>query len=357
MALILNNSRDIGNKFLFGHWMMRNKMGQLPFKGPGFGRVNYWMNTDSELKLEKVENDMVAMKRIGLKAYIIEMCGKIEIGDGCWYCCKNDKPPDWNETTGAIDYNAAETSYFSENWFSELKTKYKQLIQLCRKYNMWLLNFVFNDNRWQKPGYPARVQRWIEEYPNSTGDRRQELLEALRSAIPHLYGPPRRPKPEELDKVFDVALSCGGQERVVICPINEPETENGKAFERRYIPIIKGRGFASCTYGEIKYGARFYQGGHDSSVEDASCPGGFGVSDNGDMLLEIYLKDPRTGEKYDDWIKIPKTAVADPTMTKKLISKYKESKAKAGFLYAIHYDKTEADTPALKAIKEGWDEG
>lgn len=348
MTLILSNSRDVGNKFLFGHWMMRNSMSQLPFKGPGFGRVNYWMNTNSSLKLEKVEKDMIEMKRIGLKAYIIEMCGKIEIGDECWNCCGHDKPPSWDETTGALDVTVAETSYFSEQWFSELKVKYKQLIQLCRKYNMWLLNFVFNDNRWQKQGYPPRVQGWIEEYPNSTGERRTELLLALREAIPHLYGPPGRPTTEELDKVFNIAMGCGGQERLVICPINEPETNNGKEFERRYIPIIKNRGFASCTYNEIKYGARFYQGGHASSVASASCPDGFGVSDNGSLLLELYPG------HWDDWIKIPGSATANTTAVRNLIYNYKHSGAKAGFLYAIHYNKSDADTPALQAIKDGW---
>ena len=393
MSLILNNSRDIGSKFIFGHWMMRPKNSRVPFIGPGFGRANYWMYTpeystvSSSMKLDRVEEDMKLMKKLNLKCYVIEFCGKIAIGDKCWTCCKNDKSlmdvvgggifeqgaglqegwdPPWEEV---------ETAYFTDEWYEEAKIKYKELIRLCRKYNMWLLNLVFNDNRWQKAGFSDRETSWIKQYgqwreenqkPGSNsggpehgpGTRQEELRNALKDTFQSVM-PPNVPTYENLENLMkNVIFPCGGQDRVVICPVNEPETNgggeypdhNGVKFERDYIPIIKQHGFTACSYGEIKYGAQMYQGGHDSSIASVSCPDGIGVSDNGDLLCELYY-DNTEDTKWED-IGGDDTTVEG--RAEELIKNYKLSGAKAAMLYAIHYNASEPDTNALAEIRDGW---
>lgn len=359
MELILPNSRDTGNKFLFGHFMMRPKGGAIQFTGPGYGRVNYWMHS-----LEHVEADMIEMKKQKLTCYVIEFCGRISIGDGCWDCCSGDQGMTWDpETNEVSDPGEVVTNYFKDPWYAEAKEKYKRLIKLCQKYNMWLLNIVFNDNRWQDSGMNERLQSWIHQYPtaseeggsSSVGAERPNYSrkEELRLAISHSIGsvmPAGIPSPADLDRLMtEVILPAGGKERIAICPVNEPETADGIAFERKWIPLIKARGYAACSYGELKYNARFYQGGHDGSVASVTCPKGFGVSDSGELLCELYGSEELEA--------ISETDTALPEKVKTMITNYKRSKAKAAFLYAWIYNSGSIDKNAINAIKEGWHEG
>ena len=386
MPILIPNSRDIGDKFLFGHWMMRNRNSGVSFKGPGYGRVNYWMYTpeyssvSTSMKLNRIEEEMKLMKKLKLKCYVIELCGKIEIGDDCWVCCDKDVSlldtldEGIFEEGGPLkagwepDWSKVKTSYFTDIWYQEALIKYKALIKLCRKYDLWLLVLCFNDNRWQKAGLSDREIRWIAEYgkwspgnqeagsnsggpEHGPGTRQEELRMAIKHAFEHAM-PPDIPSYKNLETLMQkVVFPAGGQERVAICPVNEPETADGTKFEREWIPRIKGHGFASCTYNEIKYNAKFYQGGHDSSIESVKCPKGFGVSDNGKLLCELYF-----GTSDADWEEIKGSDLVVEGQAKKLIKNYKKSGARAAMLYAIHYSARSPDENALKEIKEGWEE-
>lgn len=356
MSLILNNSRDVGNKFLFGHWMMRPKGGQRPFSGPGFGRINFW-----QCDLSEVEEDMKLMKKMNLRCYVIEMTGKLQLGDGCWDCCKNDRKNELIDSGGEEGKIRqiiwAETHYFSQDWYNEVASKYKALLSLCRKYNIWLLNLVFNDNQWQNTKPHGRWSNWVEEWetkPDLDDGRKQEL----RSAIAELL-PLDIPTLEQIKKLItDVIIPAGNKNLVVVCPVNEPETEQGHQLEEFGINELKLAGFTTCVYrhskSEDRNGAKMYQGGHNSSIASVTCEGGIGVSDNGDLLVELYYSTP--GETHI-WEKIGGNQKAIPDRVKTMIKNYKKSKAIAAILYAIHYGKgghVGPDVEALKAIRQGW---
>lgn len=347
MSLILNNSRDINNKFLFGHWMMRNKYGSFSFEGPGYGRINFWQCT-----MEGVEEDMKEMKKLGLKVYCIEMTGKLESGDGCWECCAGDAGTHPNDD-GTITWNPS--TYFKENWYEEVKVKYQQLISLCKKYNLWLLNLVFNDNYWQNTQEGGRWSNWVHEYPESTGERREELKLAIKELLP-FSGENKTITLDGVKKLItDVVIPVGGKENVVICPVNEPETEDGHTLEQWSLPLLKSAGFTTCVYSESgdKRDAKMYQGGHKSHISEVKCKKGIGVSDNGTLLCELYYEDPT--DKI--WEKIEGNQHAIPSRVKELISNYKKSGAIGAVLYAIHYGKRKYNSPdveALKAVKAGW---
>ena len=129
MALLIPNSRDIGNKFLFGHWMMRQKDSQLPFIGPGFGRAKYWMKD-----FDAIEKEMKKMKELGLRAYLIELCGAMKIADGCWDCCSEDVGKTVTLSTHAgeetVISGESSTKYFEPEWYEEVYEKYGKIVKL-----------------------------------------------------------------------------------------------------------------------------------------------------------------------------------------------------------------------------------
>lgn len=389
MALFIPNSRDIGNKFLFGHWMMKPKDGQLPFIGPGYGRVNYWMRAREDsisttYHLDKVEADMKYMRSIGMNFYAIQLTGKMLYEDNCWLSCKGDEPGvtyDSGADTFAFTEN---TSYFTDKWYTEVKAKYKELIKLCRKYHLWLLNLVMNDFNWkehpptEKPW--GKLSDWIEEYnehrpgsdavgSNSAGpehgptSRQEELKMAIEGAPVMII-----PEEDDIKKLLkDVVLTCGGQSHVLVCPVNPIDAEicglssKGRSFETTGIKLAKAGGFATCSYIENppgdKKGARTFQDGHQNKVADAKCKDGIGISSNGTLLYkDIYgNEDPPEGEVMEWWSCGTDTVPSDCLgNVKTLIQNYKKSSAKAGGLYAINYDKSSVDKNALDKIKEGW---
>lgn len=408
MALILNNSRDINNKFLFGHWMMRNSDGQLSFRGPGYGRVFYWPIGDN---LEGVEKDMIEMRKKGLKGYAIHLTGAMQENDGCWKCCEDDditpecdlvSPPGsatitWPETDGEINmfghYFDREPPKSGEtSWYDEVKDKYKKLLKLCRKYNLWLLVFVMS-KRGRDPNTEGMRSTdawlgWINAFPDSSNEagtssagrdgihdnlsRRKELADAI-SHSPYKFGWNGKSNPksdakwgptnDELKKlVNDVLIPCNGKERVLVCPIDEPVTDEDEEFETWCINTLKSRGFATCIYSEDdnKGKARMCQGGHQDAVSKAKCKNGMGVSDNDDMLIELYPGEAPSEEEEYNWRRIDGNKTADTAKVKTLMKNYRNSSAKGGVLYAINYGEgghEAADVNAISAIKEGWNSG
>lgn len=128
MPLILPNSRDIGNKFLFGHFMMRPDYGcGRKMEGPCYGRVHCWCSDNHASYDVKLQNEMDYMEKVGCNGYIIELCA-----------------------------NRFSSEKYSQAWVNELERKYNKFLELIKKHKkMWALVCMFNDNAWQMGGGPS----------------------------------------------------------------------------------------------------------------------------------------------------------------------------------------------------------
>lgn len=494
MSLLIS-SRDIGNKFTFGHWMMRPKDSRLPFKGPGYGRINYWMVSEDNddnigMPLKRLEKDFKQMKELGLHAYTLELTGLMEIGDKCWRCCKDDEPAkiEWTEPSGKsvakkndkkektdkepqlqsrgwlsnawnefngwisdnilpwqtlidwgngletsddgdalpmddlggeggigkgeygydcnIDWDSAKTKYFEDEWYDEFTKKYKQVIKLCRKYNIWLLNLTFDGGYWKrKQELRERINGWINKYGTTSPDEpcsaagdgthdNLSRLEELKMAISHaskILLPDDKPSQADITKILDIVLSLGGKERIVMCPINAPtgditmdcnkglstssksvilnrdsgpKTYSGKTIESEYLKKIKSKGFTPCNYsdnptlGNRKYDdAKYYQGGVGKTVSSVECEKGFGVTSKEELICYIYdSEQDYQGDHTSDHRNehIGTTTKANVSEVKTAIKRYKQTNSRAGLIYGWKYNGTEPETETLKAIVEAW---
>lgn len=127
MALILPNSRDVGNKFLFGHFMMRPDYGSgRKIEGPGYGRVNFWCSGNYKTKLE---HEMDYMEQVGCNGYMIELCAR----------SAGNEPLRWNHEP------------YGNDWLKELEEKYNGFLELIKKHKkMWALVSIFNGHAWER---------------------------------------------------------------------------------------------------------------------------------------------------------------------------------------------------------------
>lgn len=169
MSLILPNSRDVGNKFLFGHFMMRQKYsGGRKMEGPCYGRVNAWCSDHGASYSAKLEKEMDYMEQVGCNGYMIELCAHTAANE----------PKRWN--------NDPDDPHQIQAWLREVEEKYNTFLKLIRKHKkMWALVSVFNDNAWQRGVGPTS---------------------------------------EITNKIIDIVAKAGHSDIICILPVGEPES-------------------------------------------------------------------------------------------------------------------------------------
>jgi len=224
-----------------------------------YGRVNRWGKSTSMLASE-----ISTMKSYGLTGYMIEAAIYNEDK------IKNLKKADMS--------NASKKKIY-DDWFKDIEGKYKYLLDLCRKNNMWLFISLVNDNAISKTGFQAAF-----------------LYDIVATDL------------------MNMVIKYGST-GVVVQPTAEVGSEKGKSFNKSSTSKLKSNGFLVAN-GGAKHGddsnsaganyMAYHQSEYNQSLGTPSKT--FIVSDNTSMINWLN-KSTSNIKTWRNWVKNKKYLV------------------------------------------------